>query len=145
MSTISSPASILITGATGGLGRALALAYAAPAITLILHGRDAAKLAALQNECGQRGAHVIPLLVDLRDRENLIATLGALSVTTPIDLAIVNAGGTNVVGTSEDGGVESWPDIERVLDIVICRIHTQVAGHLAAEHALKNNKALFNG
>ena len=124
MSTISSPASILITGATGGLGRALALAYAAPATTLILHGRDAAKLTALQNECEQRGARVIPLVLDLRDCEKWIAALGALCVTTPIDLAIVNAGVTNVVGTSEDGGVESWPDIERVLDT---NIHAALA------------------
>ncbi|MBC7803481.1 MAG: short-chain dehydrogenase, partial [Candidatus Parcubacteria bacterium] len=36
------PASVLITGATGGIGSALAQAYASPGLELILHGRDEA-------------------------------------------------------------------------------------------------------
>ena len=39
-------ASILITGASSGLGRALALIYAAPGVNLVLSGRDAGRLAA---------------------------------------------------------------------------------------------------
>ena len=35
---------ILITGASGGIGSALARAYAAPGVTLLLWGRDAARL-----------------------------------------------------------------------------------------------------
>ncbi len=36
----SAPATILITGATGGIGAALARSFATPGRTLILHGRD---------------------------------------------------------------------------------------------------------
>ena len=35
-----SPASILITGASSGIGEALALAYAAPGVALALGGSD---------------------------------------------------------------------------------------------------------
>ena len=113
MNAYSSPASILITGATGGLGKALALAYAAPGRTLVLHGRDGAKLDALTRACTQRGATVIPLILDLTRSVQLIAALDALCASTPIDLAIVNAGTTNALGAEG----EAWQDIERVLDI----------------------------
>lgn len=113
MGHLSSPASILITGATGGIGRALALAYAGPEKTLILHGRDAIRLASLQRECAGHGATVIPLLLDLTDSDALMIALDNLARQTPIDLAIVNAGTTNAIGPEG----ETWPDIERVLDI----------------------------
>lgn len=113
MSDFSSPASILITGATGGIGKALARVYAAPATTLILHGRDAAKVDALKSECEQLGATVIPLIVDLTDIDALIAALADVSVHTPVDLVIVNAGITHAIGAEG----EAWEDIERVLNI----------------------------
>jgi len=46
---------VLITGATGGIGAALARRYAKPQRTLILHGRDTARLAALTRDCESRG------------------------------------------------------------------------------------------
>jgi len=52
------PSTILITGATGGIGAALARSYAQPGRMLILHGRDAARLASLTQECETRGAQV---------------------------------------------------------------------------------------
>ncbi|WP_163550194.1 SDR family NAD(P)-dependent oxidoreductase [Candidatus Frankia nodulisporulans] len=44
------PRTVLITGATDGLGRALATRLATEGSTLILHGRDPARLAALADE-----------------------------------------------------------------------------------------------
>ena len=38
------PRCVLITGATGGIGGALALCYAQPGRTLALHGRNGARL-----------------------------------------------------------------------------------------------------
>ena len=113
MNKFASPTTILVTGATGGLGRALALVYAAPLITLILHGRDPAKLAALRGECEQRGAAVSLLVADLAECNQWIATLDDACRQTAIDLVIVNAGATNII----DLVGESWPDVERMLDI----------------------------
>ncbi|HKF63957.1 MAG TPA: SDR family NAD(P)-dependent oxidoreductase, partial [Dongiaceae bacterium] len=52
------PRSIVITGASSGLGSALAEAYAAPGIRLALTGRNGERLAAVAAACRRAGAEV---------------------------------------------------------------------------------------
>jgi short-subunit dehydrogenase len=96
------PATVLITGASGGLGGALALEYARSGRTLLLHGRDPARLAAVAQACQQRGAQVVIKLFDLRETEAAGAALRALAEPQPIDLAIVNAGVGQTSGAEEE-------------------------------------------
>lgn len=86
------PKSILITGATSGIGRALALAYAEPGVTLALTGRDAERLAEVRTACKSRGAAVIAAALDVRDAGRLAAWIGSADELAPLDLAIANAG-----------------------------------------------------
>jgi short-subunit dehydrogenase len=109
----SPPAIVLITGASAGIGRALALHYAQAGRTLVLHGRDESRLREVCGECEARGARVTPLPFDLADAEGFRNMLEGLAVTTPVDLAIVNAGTSH----ANRGEGESWEDIERVLDV----------------------------
>lgn len=51
---------ILITGATSGIGEALAIEYASVGTTLILVGRNVDRLAAVEDLCKSKGAVVIP-------------------------------------------------------------------------------------
>ena len=55
------PTTVLITGATGGLGSALAHLYAAPGMTLILLGRNESRLAEVSARCHEQGSRVITL------------------------------------------------------------------------------------
>ena len=52
------PQTILITGASSGLGEALAEAYAAPGVLLALTGRDRARLQLVAERCAYRGATI---------------------------------------------------------------------------------------
>ena len=65
------PRSILITGASSGIGRALAREYAAAGVRLTLVGRDAARLEAVAAECRAKGAGVEIGQVDVRDRQGM--------------------------------------------------------------------------
>lgn len=80
---------ILISGASSGIGAALAKVYAAPGIRLVLWGRDSARLEAAAEACRARGANVATECFDLADTAALIA---ALDHADPVDLAIFNAG-----------------------------------------------------
>jgi short-subunit dehydrogenase len=83
---------ILITGASSGIGAALARAYAGPGVTLVLWGRDTARLDAVAGECRRRGAAVTADAFDLRDIPAMIARLSQSDAQAPIGLAIFCAG-----------------------------------------------------
>ncbi len=84
--------SVLITGASSGIGRALALAYAAPGVRLALLGRDAARLEKVAAAARESGASVEAATVDVRDRLAMAEWIGAADARAPFDLAIANAG-----------------------------------------------------
>ncbi len=79
----------LITGASSGLGRALALGCAAPGAVLHLSGRDEARLAEVAAACEARGAAVFPRAIDVRDAAAMARWIGGAG---RLDLAIANAG-----------------------------------------------------
>jgi len=122
------PSTILITGATGGIGAALARSYAQPGRTLILHGRDTARLAALTQECEARGAQVHGVTFDLRDAAAAIEALRSVSNQYAIDLAIVNAGVSRAIGNGLEA--ESWDTARTVLTVNLDGAIATVAGVL---------------
>jgi short-subunit dehydrogenase len=122
------PSTILITGATGGIGAALARSYAQPGRTLILHGRDAARLASLTQACETRGAQVHGVTFDLRDAAAAIDALRGVSSRYAIDLAIVNAGVSRAIGTGLEA--EDWHTARAVLAVNLDGAIATVAGVL---------------
>jgi short-subunit dehydrogenase len=84
--------SIVITGASAGLGRALALLYAGQGSTLALMGRNAARLQDAADECRARGAAVEAYACDLCEAGSGLDFIRAFADAHPIDLLIVNAG-----------------------------------------------------
>ncbi|MFI1714737.1 SDR family NAD(P)-dependent oxidoreductase [Streptomyces litmocidini] len=86
--------STLITGATTGMGRALALDLAPRGGTLLLHGRDAGRLEAVAAEARAAGpgTTVRTFLADLSDLDQVRATAARIRATEPhLDGLIHNA------------------------------------------------------
>jgi len=97
----SPPRSILITGASSGIGEALARDYAGPGVTLALSGRDRDRLAAVADACRAKGAVVEARAVDVTDRAVMEAWVEDADTRAPLDLVIANAGISG--GTSGKG------------------------------------------
>jgi short-subunit dehydrogenase len=140
------PATILITGASAGIGRALAIRYAAPGRKLILHGRDEERLAEVARECEAAGAHVARVAVDLR--EPGAAERLARAGDAPIDLAIVNAG----VAPMSDAPGEQRQDVEAILAVNVAAAIATVAavlpsmlGRGSGQLALVSSLAAYHG
>ncbi|MCX7098190.1 MAG: SDR family NAD(P)-dependent oxidoreductase [Methylococcales bacterium] len=106
---------VLITGATGGIGSALAETYAEPGNTLILQGRNALRLAELAASCEARGARVLTRELDVRDLNALSQWLHNCCLQESIDLVIVNAGVNTNIGV--DGQGERWEDVHALIEV----------------------------
>ena len=108
------PKAILITGASDGIGAALARTYAAPGVTLGLLGRDEARLRAVAEDCRARGAEAEILVADVTQRASE-ALIAGFDDRHEVDLLIACAGVTS--GISAETGLEPWDTAEMAADI----------------------------
>ena len=81
--------SILITGASSGIGAALAEEYASPGIKLVLIGRNTRRLKMTEDICRRLGATVFISVLDVTDEKALERVFDDLG---PFNIVIANAG-----------------------------------------------------
>jgi short-subunit dehydrogenase len=98
------PRSILITGASSGIGEALALAYAQSGVFLALSGRNEDRLTAVATACRQNGAEVEAVALDVADAPAVTRWVEETDDHRRLDLVIANAG-ISLRGARRDGGV----------------------------------------
>jgi len=110
---VDQPRTILITGASSGIGEALARLYARAGVLLALTGRDAYRLEAVANACRAAGARVVMTTVDVTDADGLAAWIGSVDDESPLDLVIANAGIS--AGTGGDG--ETAAQTRRIFEV----------------------------
>jgi short-subunit dehydrogenase len=142
------PRSLLITGASSGIGEALALAYAGPGVSLALAGRDTARLAAVAAACAAKGAQVRSDVLDVSDRDAAARWIDATDAARPLDLVIANAG----VGGGTDEGHEDEQqtrsvfaaNVDGVLNTVLPLI-PRFVGRRRGQIALMSSLASFRG
>ncbi len=84
---------VIITGASSGIGRALAMEYAGKDCRLVLAARNAERLSAVADETKKKGAEDLPVVTDV-SRENDCKNLLTLSIEAfgRVDVLINNAG-----------------------------------------------------
>jgi short-subunit dehydrogenase len=109
------PKIIVITGATGAIGSALAFEYARPGVHLYLQGRKTELLEQTASKCRATGAQVTQKALDLCDRSALSDWLDEiLSQNTP-DMVFASAGMNIDTGSARAG--ETWPATEQLLEL----------------------------
>lgn len=97
---------ILITGASRGIGRAIAIELAEEGRELVLTGRDDSKLAETAKLCEEKNAQVLQITADLSNPEKVLEfceKLGGYSFDV-----VVNNAGIAIVESLEDLKIDSW-------------------------------------
>ncbi|OUJ12729.1 SDR family oxidoreductase [Acetobacter okinawensis] len=123
--------SVLITGATGGIGAELAHHYAAPGRTLILWGRNAQRLAQLATECCARGAVVHTRQIDLCDGASALAAFVEDDAAHTPDCVVLGAGLSDIQSLDE-----KTEDPQKVLQLGLVNYATPAALATAAARSM---------
>ena len=100
---------ILITGATSGIGLACARKFAANGDRLILTGRNERRLNDISDELKAQGTEVLTLLFDVRDRDKAKEAVASLpSEWQTIDVLVNNAGLALGLEPEYEGCFDDW-------------------------------------
>jgi len=142
------PAHVLITGASSGIGAALALAYARPGAHLTLGGRNQQRLGEVAAQAGVRGASVSTAAIDVRDRDAVADWALKADDHIPLDLVIANAGisGGTLGGpeTADQTRAIFAVNLEGVLNIALPVIPRMVA-RKSGQIAIISSLAAYRG
>lgn len=105
--------SVIISGASSGIGAALAIELAAPGVRLGLLGRNQQRLMAVVEACEKRGATCQPGCFDIVEREALAAFCAEFEREAPIDIVMSNAG--ILAGRDDTNTIESGDTARQVI------------------------------
>lgn len=105
----------LITGATAGIGKAIAEKFAHNGIDVIMSGRRKERLSELSKELSERsGSRVLLLEMDVTDRQEVEEAIHYLPDDwKPIDILVNNAGLAAGLDPLQEGAIDDW---ERMID-----------------------------
>ena len=105
---------VLITGATAGIGRACAAIFARHHYDLVITGRRAERLEALKEELSSKyGVAVHTGEFDVRDRKQVSEFIAGLPEDLPIDVLVNNAGLAAGLDPVQSGSIDDW---EQMID-----------------------------
>ena len=125
----------IVTGASSGIGRALALRLAGEGARLALAARDGERLRALAEECKTLGADALPIATDVGDESQCKRMIDrTLTEFGGVDILINNAG----IGLG--GRLEELPDLALFKRVVEVDFFGAVYGAYYALPHLKKTK-----
>jgi short-subunit dehydrogenase len=104
------PKNILISGASSGIGRALAISYSAADVNLFLCGRNLEKLTETKKLCEDLGAKVFLKVLDVQGKNATKNWIEEIEENHAIDLVIANAG----ISAGTASGTESIKQIKEI-------------------------------
>lgn len=122
---------VLITGASSGIGRTTAIAFAREGAAVIAVGRREAELRSLAAECGDLPGEVAPVAGDITDKAfvaRLVAQAGAVDI-------LVNVAGILRHTPFLEGDPDHWGQVFETNVVALLRLTQAVAKGMAARRA----------
>jgi len=113
---------IALTGATGGIGSAMAQGFAQAGHSVVLLGRNIEALAALRDSLNQPERHQI-VLADLSSAATITSLAAELATMGNIDVLINNAGVSDfgLVTDLQDDAIAHMLQVNLIAPILLCR------------------------
>ena len=131
METGLSGKTIIITGATANIGRAIALAFAAEGANVLGVGRDHAAGARLEQDAAGEGTIVFHA-ADMVEPDAAIGVHEAAGAIGPVDVLVNNVGGNVAAGFFAESDPATWQgDIELNFGTVLRMTHAALPGMIA--------------
>jgi len=121
---------VLITGATAGIGKACTHKFAENGFNLIISGRRTDRLETMASELNSKyGVEVLPIVLDVRNKDEVYGAISSLPARWKnIDVLVNNAGLALGLSPFQEGDAEDW-------DIMI---DTNIKGLLYVGKAVAN-------
>ena len=126
----------VVTGAGRGIGRAVALAYAAAGARVVVAARTAGDLDSLVAEAAGSGGQAIAVPTDVTDETAVEALFRAVDRLGRLDLVLLNAGGIPARGPLAETSLDDW---RATFDLNV------TAGFLCARAAIPRLRASGGG
>jgi 3-hydroxy acid dehydrogenase / malonic semialdehyde reductase len=121
---------VIVTGATSGIGKSTAEIFAKNGYDIIITGRRQDRLIELRQQLANRyGVNVLDICFDVRNKNEVEAAVDLIkSKNLQIDILVNNAGLAAGLSTLQDGNIDDW---ERMID-------TNIKGLLYMSKAVSN-------
>jgi NAD(P)-dependent dehydrogenase (short-subunit alcohol dehydrogenase family) len=105
-----SPQVAVVTGANRGIGRAIAVAFAAAGYTVAAGARDPADLAEVIIEAEKAGGVAVPVACDVRNEASMAAMAAGAEELGPVHAVVANAGVAGPTAPLHEITLEEWRD-----------------------------------
>ncbi len=101
----------LVTGATSGIGEAVAKMLAQMGVNVILHGRDEEKLKSLQAKFQRDYNTIDTIAFDIKDKQITLSKIENLLKTKEIDILVNSAGLAVGLDKFDEANIEDWEEM----------------------------------
>jgi 2-deoxy-D-gluconate 3-dehydrogenase len=124
----------IVTGASRGIGRAIALAYARAGADVAVVARDEQRLAGIRDDVAATGRKAVVLVCDVTDPDAVRRMIddGAAALGG-VDVLVNNAGGTSFMVPFTDLRFSGWEKVMRLNVDSVVHACQAVAGHMLAQ------------
>jgi 3-oxoacyl-[acyl-carrier protein] reductase len=103
---------VVVTGASAGIGRDIALAFAGKGATVVVNGRNPARVEAVAGEIRDTGRRALGVAANVAQKDQVSGLIGrTIDQFGRIDILVNNAGGSSGSRRVEDLSEEDWDTV----------------------------------